>query len=256
MHAVGYASGALSATLTSACGGEPRRSAHVQGCEHERHDPGGHDPGRRHAPGTSLHTHSGPAHNEHAHHAFVDAETLTITLDDPARDAWQRPEDVIAAMALTPTMQVADVGAGTGYFSVRLARALPTGHVIATDIEPNMVHFLSERARREALPNLRAVLSTQSDSGLAPESVDRILVVHVWHHVQDHGAFLRGLVSALRPGGRILIVDFAIDARRGPPPSMRVPPESIIAAFETVGLTASVVPLTLEGQYIVMAQHP
>lgn len=176
-------------------------------------------------------------------------------LDDPARDAWQRPEDVLRAMELAPTMSVADVGAGTGYFAVRLARAVPMGTVTATDIEPNMVRFVNERAHREKLQNLRAILATEPGSGLARDSVDRILVVHVWHHLPDRGALARDLSLVLRPGGRLLVVDFAVAARRGPPASMRLPPESIIADLEAAGLTAMVSPVPLPDQYIIEARR-
>jgi len=191
----------------------------------------------------------------HADHPFADAEALTSALDDPARDAWQRPEDVLRAMELAPTMGVADVGAGTGYFAVRLARAVPAGEVTATDIEPNMVRFVNERARREGLPNLRAILATQSGSGLARESLDRILVVHVWHHLADRGALARDLSAALRPGGRLFVVDFAVTARRGPPANLRLSPESVIAELEAAGLTAMVSAVALPDQYIVEARR-
>jgi 2-polyprenyl-3-methyl-5-hydroxy-6-metoxy-1,4-benzoquinol methylase len=191
----------------------------------------------------------------HADHPFTDAETLARALDDPARDAWQRPEDVLRAMELAPTMSVADVGAGTGYFAVRLARAVPAGEVTATDIEPNMVRFVNERARREGLPNLRAILATRSGAGIARESFDRILVVHVWHHLPDRGAFARDLSAALRPGGRLFVVDFAVAARRGPPASVRVAPESIIAELEAAGLTAMISAVAVPDQYIVEARR-
>jgi arsenite methyltransferase len=191
----------------------------------------------------------------HAHHAFADAEALARVLDDPARDAWQQPEDVLRAMKLAPTMSVADVGAGTGYFAVRLARAVPEGTVTATDSEPNMVRFVNERAQREGLPSLRAVLATQSSSGLARESFDRILVVHVWHHLPDRCGLARELAAALRPGGRLFVVDFAVAAQRGPPPSLRVAPESIIAELEAAGLTAMVSAVAVSDQYIVEARR-
>ena len=117
-------------------------------------------------------------------------------------------------------------------------RAVPQGEVIATDLEPDMVRFLSVRARREQLPNLRAIQATPTASGLAAHSVDRILVVHVWHHLADGGECTRGLAAALRPGARLFVVDFSPTARRGPPASMRVAPEAVIAALEGAGLSA------------------
>ena len=82
-------------------------------------------------------------------HRFEHADAWAKQFDDPSRDAWQQPDKVIAALGLEPAMSVADVGAGTGYFTVRLARAVPQGQVIATDIEPDMVRYLGERASVE-----------------------------------------------------------------------------------------------------------
>ncbi len=173
--------------------------------------------------------------------------------DDPSRDEWQRPDEVLRALELEPTMVVADVGAGTGYFSVRLARAVPRGEVLATDLEPDMVRFLRERAQREQLPNLRAVQATTAASGLAARSVDRILIVHLWHHIAEREEYARGLALTLRPGGRLFIVDFSPDADRGPPASLRVSPEAVIATLESAGLSAKVSSIAIPDQYIVEA---
>jgi SAM-dependent methyltransferase len=187
------------------------------------------------------------------HHAFTDAEAWTQVFDDPARDAWQRPDEVLRAMELEPTMVVADIGAGTGYFAVRLARAVPRGEVLATDLEPDMVRFLQGRAGREQLPNLRAVQAAPTDSGLTARSVDRILIVHVWHHVAEREEYARQLALALRPGGRLFFVDFGPDADLGPPASLRVSPEAVIATLERAGLAARVSPTRLPDQFIVEA---
>lgn len=246
VNALGSLIAMLTAALGSACAAGSSRSRVA--AEDEVPDP---QTSRAHMHGEAPGGHG----SGHAHHAFADAEALASRLDDPARDAWQRPEDVLRAMELAPTMSVADVGAGTGYFAVRLARAVPAGNVTATDIEPNMVRFVNERARREELPNLQASLATQSSSGLGRESVDRILVVHVWHHLSDRGAFARDLAAALRPGGRLFVVDFSLSARRGPPPSMRIAAESIVAELEAAGLTAMVSTVAIPDQYIVEARR-
>jgi ubiquinone/menaquinone biosynthesis C-methylase UbiE len=188
------------------------------------------------------------------HHGFADANEWAKVFDDPGRDAWQRPDEVLRALELGPAMVVADVGAGTGYFAVRLARAVPQGEVIATDVEPDMVRYLGERARREQLGNLRAVRATQAASGLTARSVDRILVVDVWHHLADRVGYARDLGAALRPGGRLLVVDFTLTARRGPPVQHRLPPEAIVADLAAAGLTAKVSAVALPDQYIVEAR--
>lgn len=188
-------------------------------------------------------------------HGFTNADAWTEVFDDPTRDAWQRPDEVLRALELDPAMTVADVGAGTGYFAVRLARALPRGEVIATDVEPDMVRFLGERAHREQLPNLHAIQATPNASGLAAQSVDRILIVHVWHHLTDRGVYTRDLAAALRPGGRLFVVDFSPTAERGPPAHLRVAPEAVVVALESAGLSARLSTIALPDQYIVEAHR-
>jgi SAM-dependent methyltransferase len=188
-------------------------------------------------------------------HRFEHADEWAKRFDDPARDAWQQPDRVLEALALSPAMVVADIGAGTGYFAVRLARAVPQGSVIATDIEPDMVRYMTERAKREGLANLRAVATPPDSPELAPSSVDRVLVVDVWHHLGDRAAYAKKLAEALRPGGRIAIVDYKLDAKRGPPPKHRLAPEAIAADLRGAGLTVEGAPLDLPEQYIVIGQR-
>ncbi len=190
----------------------------------------------------------------HHHHGFMDAEEMAKVLDDPARDVWQQPDVIVQALELTPTMRVAEVGAGTGYFAVRLANALPAGEVIATDVEPAMLRYLDLRARREHLPQLRTTLATLATSGLAAASVDRILIVHLWHHLANRVAYARDLRVALRPGGKLFVVDFALDSERGPPTAMRLSAETLIAELEEAGFTAMLSAVASPGQYLVEAQ--
>ncbi len=186
------------------------------------------------------------------HHRFDDAEHWAKVFDDPARDAWQQPERVIAALELSPAMVVADIGAGTGYFAMRLARAVPDGQVIATDIEPDMIRYLTDRAAREHLSNLRAVRTPPDDPQLAAGTVDRILVVDVWHHIDDRAGYARALARALRPGGKLAIVDFTREATHGPPAEMRLTPEQVIGELRQAGLAAALSPTVLPDQYIVI----
>lgn len=200
--------------------------------------------------------HHDPAHTGGGmHHRFDNAEAWAKVFDDPARDVWQQPDRVIAALQLAPDMVVADIGAGTGYFAVRLARAVPSGQVIATDIEPDMVRYVTDRAKHENLANLRAQTTPANDPQLPAASVDRILVVDVWHHLDDRAAYAKKLAAALRPGGRIAVVDFKLDSKLGPPKQHRLTPEAIIADLQAAGLTAELAAVELPEQYIVFASR-
>lgn len=194
-----------------------------------------------------------PAHHGAMHHRFDNADAWAKDFDDPARDAWQQPDRVLAALELGPKMTVVDIGAGTGYFAVRLARAVPDGQVIATDIEPDMIRYMTERAKREQLGNLRAALTPPDDPQLAAGSIDRILVVDVWHHIENRTGYARALAAALRPGGKLAIVDFTMASSHGPPPQHRLAPDEILADLRATGLTASLSPTALPDQYIVIA---
>jgi len=174
-------------------------------------------------------------HGEQPHHRrFEDAERWSRVFDDPARDAWQKPDEVIRALALAPDAAVADIGSGTGYFAVRLARAVPQGRVYGADLEPDMVRFLNERAVRESLHNLQSVLAAADGPNL-PSPVDLILVVNTYHHIAHRPAYFKSLKSHLKPGGRVAIVDFTPDSPTGPPKRHRVPRERVKAEFERAG---------------------
>ncbi|MGE0551655.1 MAG: class I SAM-dependent methyltransferase [Kofleriaceae bacterium] len=188
------------------------------------------------------------------HHRFDDAERWAKVFDDPARDAWQQPDKVISLLELAPEMVVADVGAGTGYFTMRLAPQVPRGQVIATDLEPDMVRHITERAKREGATNVRAIVTPPEDPQLGARSVDRILVVDVWHHLGDRAAYARKLAAALKPRGMLAIVDFKLDATRGPPKQHRLAPEAIIADLRAGGLDAELASLDLPDQYLVIAR--
>lgn len=171
----------------------------------------------------------------HTHqHEFKDAEKWAHVFDDPKRDAWQKPHQVIQALNLPPDAVVADVGAGTGYFSARLATMLPKGKVYAVDVEPDMVKHLAERAKREGRRNMQAVQGAPADARL-PEKVDLILFVDVHHHIDSREQYFRKLRGYLEPGGRVAIIDFRPDAPMGPPKHTRVSPERVKAELKTAG---------------------
>ncbi len=171
----------------------------------------------------------------HTHeHRFSGAEQWAHVFDDPKRDAWQKPHEVIEALNLEPDAVIADIGSGTGYFAVRLANMVPKGRVYGVDVEPDMVKYLAERATREKRGNVSAVTGTPSDPRL-PEKADVILLVDVYHHIEDRERYFRNLGTSLKPGGRIAIIDFRMDSPEGPPKAARIAPEQVIAELENAG---------------------
>jgi len=175
------------------------------------------------------------AQQPHTHqHHFKDAEKWSHVFDDPERDAWQKPHEVIQALALAPDAVVADVGAGTGYFAVRLATMLPRGKVYAVDVEPDMVKHLAERAKRDGKPNLHAVQGTPADPKI-PEKVDLILFVDVHHHIEKREAYFRTLKAYLKPGGLVAIIDFKPESPQGPPKHARIPSGKAKAELQAAG---------------------
>jgi cyclopropane fatty-acyl-phospholipid synthase-like methyltransferase len=207
-------------------------------------------PTRHHDHAAHHHDHSAHHHDHAAHQQhFADAAHWSAVFDAPERDAWQRPDEVLRHLALAHDARVADIGAATGYFSLRLARAVPDGRVWALDIEPTMVRYLRERARREGVTNLFGVLAT-TDDAMVPEPVDVVLVVNTHHHIEHRVEYYRALQTSLRPGGRVVIVDFTLDSPEGPPREMRLSPADVDAELTAAGYVRDGEPLMLPRQYV------
>jgi SAM-dependent methyltransferase len=188
----------------------------------------------------------------HTHqHGFHDAGKWAQVFDDPARDAWQKPHEVIRALRLAPDARVADIGAGTGYFSARLARMLPKGRVYAVDLEPDMVRYLAERAEREGLRNLYAIRGEPGRANL-PEPVDLALLVDVYHHIEDRPGYFASLKESLRAGARVAIIDFRLEAKDGPPRAARIAPEQVEREMARAGYAPAAEFAFLPNQYFLV----
>lgn len=183
------------------------------------------------------------------HHRFDDPQRWSQVFDDPARDAWQRPDELVRWLALAPTARVADIGAGTGYFAVRLARAVANGRVWAEDIEPSLVAHMQQRFARENISNAFASLGTE-ESPLLAEPVDLVLVVDTYHHISNRAAFFQRVRDRLRPGGRVVIVDFREDSPMGPPREHRLAPAVVTREMTEAGFRAGPTLDTLPNQYV------
>jgi SAM-dependent methyltransferase len=168
------------------------------------------------------------------HRSFEGADKWAKEFDNPERDAWQKPEEILGALNLQRTSVVADIGAGTGYFSVRLAKRIPEGKILAADIEPDMVRYLGERALREHLTNLVPVQAS-ADAANLPDQVDVVLVVDTYHHIGDRIQYFTQLKSSLRTAGRLVIIDFKADSPIGPPVQHRISPQKVTDELKAAG---------------------
>jgi ubiquinone/menaquinone biosynthesis C-methylase UbiE len=159
-------------------------------------------------------------------------------LEAPDRDVWQRPDRIMDALAIGDGSTVADLGAGGGWFTIRLARRVgPNGKVFAQDIQPEMIGAIQRRVARENLKErVQTVLGTPNDPGL-PEPVDAVLIVDAYHEMQEPVLLLRNLARTLKPDGRVAIIEHSkAGGGPGPPLEERVDPERVIRDAAEAGL--------------------
>jgi SAM-dependent methyltransferase len=168
---------------------------------------------------------------------IADLCTGAAWLDRPDRDAREQPERVLDALSLSPGMTAADVGAGTGYFTVRLARRVgPRGLVYATELSPEMLRAVDARVAREELPNVLLKLATEADAKLPPRCCDLVLLVDVYHELTDPPAVMSGIRRALKETGRLVLVEYrGEDAALAIKPAHKMTLAKIRAELEPLG---------------------
>lgn len=170
------------------------------------------------------------AQSPHQHHPPQSSEEYAKVLSDPGRDAWQKPHEVVMALALRRDEAIADIGAGTGYFSRRFARH--AGKVFAVDIDAKLLAI----AAGNAPENHVTVTAAPDDPKLAETSVDTIFFCDVLHHIENRPAYYKKLDRALKPGGRIVVVDFyKRETPVGPPAAMKIAPEDVVREMDAAG---------------------
>jgi cyclopropane fatty-acyl-phospholipid synthase-like methyltransferase len=177
-----------------------------------------------------------PRSHEEMHRLHQDAKAYIAMLEDPARDAYQKPHEVITALDLKPGEVIADIGSGSGYFTLRLAAHVGDGgSVYGVDIDPEMVQHLNRRVRDAGLRNVHVLLADPDDP-LLPEPVDRFLIVDTWHHIENQGKYLGLMRKLLRPGGQVVMIDFQKkELPLGPPLARKVAREDLIKQMESNG---------------------
>jgi len=196
-------------------------------------------------------------HSAGSEHAFPDPQTYAHLLDDPTRDEWQKPEEVIELLECRSGMTAVDLGAGTGYFIGYLSQAVGhEGQVLALDTERSMVDTMHARIERDELRNVRPDMVTADDPALAARSADRVLVVNTWHHISNRVDYAQKLLAALRPGGLLLIVDLTMESPIGPPAQMRLTDDTVVHELEAAGFDAEVLTESLPHQYVVAGRVP
>lgn len=203
------------------------------------------DSGHRHGHGPSGGAHGNPKDLDH----------YIAKMVDPTRDEWQKPDELVTALGLAPGNVVCDIGAGPGYFALRLSRTVgESGGVFAVDVEPKMLEALRERIDASGARNVTPVLALPGDPLLPPASCDLILIVDTYHHFPDGPAYLRRLVRALKPGGRIANVDFhkREGLPVGPPIDHLVSEADFRRDAKAAGLEAVAAPAFLPHQYFVI----
>jgi ubiquinone/menaquinone biosynthesis C-methylase UbiE len=192
--------------------------------------------------------------DQHAmHRLHGDPAAYIAELEDPKRDAYQKPQEVIEALQLRSGEVIADIGAGSGYFALRLAhRVGSSGHVYAVDISPDMIRHLNQRIHAAGLVNISTILATPSNP-LLPRPVDRFLFVDVWHHVENQAGYLALMKKMLKPGGQIVMIDFhKRDLPVGPPAAMKIAREDLLKQMKGYGFRIREEHTFLPYQYFVV----
>lgn len=140
--------------------------------------------------------------------AKVMGHTEALWLERPSREAEEQPNQLVNALALKPTDVAVDIGAGTGYFSFRMAQKLPLGKVLAVDIQPQMLDLIEFLKKENHVSNIETILGTITDPSLPLNSTDLALMVDAYHEFSHPYEMMQGIVKALKKGGRVVLVEY------------------------------------------------
>jgi SAM-dependent methyltransferase len=166
---------------------------------------------------------------------FADVQKYVAFLERPDRAAWQKPDEVVRSLRLTGDEVIADVGAGSGYFTFRFAVALPRGKVMATDIQPEMIRYIHHKAVTEGVHNVQPVLASVDDPKV-PDTADLVFICDVLHHVSDRRAWLGRLHDEMKPGSRLVLIEFKEgDLPEGPPTTLKISRNDLLSLARNSG---------------------
>jgi len=175
------------------------------------------------------------AANKYMHQA--DFEQLAARFDDPARAEWQKPEETIASLGPLKGKTVADIGAGTGYFSFPIAKQ--ADKVIAIDIDQRFLDYIAQKKQKQKIgANIETRLTKPDSSGLKPGEADMVLIVDTYHHIEGRIEYFKKLKKCLRKDGVLVIIDFKkMKTPPGPPVEMRIAEGQMESELKSAGLT-------------------
>jgi ubiquinone/menaquinone biosynthesis C-methylase UbiE len=191
-------------------------------------------------------------HQMHGLHR--DPKAYIGALEDPQRDAYQKPHEVVHALSLKPGEVIADVGAGSGYFTFHLARHVgEKGRVYAVDVSADMILHINRRIRDTQANNVVSLLADPDDPLLPERSVDRFFICDVWHHVENQTKYLSLMKKMLKPGGEVIMIDFhKKELPIGPPMQMKIAREDLIKQMESNGFRLTKEHTFLPYQYFIV----
>ncbi len=168
---------------------------------------------------------------------FAETEKYIEFLERADRAAWQKPDAVVAALHLAGSETLVDVGAGSGYFTFRFAKALPKGKVIATDIDPEMIRHIHHKVLTDGIANVKVVLTDPKDPRV-DRAADVVFVCDVVHHVDGREAWLRKLAAEMKPGAKLVVIEFKEGKLpEGPPEAVKIPKAKLVSLLESAGFS-------------------
>lgn len=166
---------------------------------------------------------------------FKEVQKYIEFLERKDRELWQKPDTVIKELSLKGTEKIADVGAGSGYFSFRLSKDLPKGKVYAIDIEPEMIRYIHHKAVSSNIRNIEAVVSTP-DSLHIPEDVDLVFICDVLHHIKNREDWLKAVFAQMKNDSKLVLIEFKEGKLpEGPPEDIKIPLEKMISITTNAG---------------------
>ena len=171
---------------------------------------------------------------------FEEVADYIAFLEREDRALWQKPDEIVAALNLSGDETVLDLGAGSGYFTFRFARALPRGLVLATDTEPEMVRHIHHQVLADGMENVRVELVEPGDPDV-PAATDVVFICDVLHHVPEPGAWLGKIADQLSPEARLVLIEFKEGALpEGPPEAMKISRQALVDLASGAGLRLDV----------------